>query len=87
MPRAGSGDCAGSGESGPCAYASERTAAIGSGEAGAVHEAAVQPDVAGGIARESGPLDLDERTAMLMFYRCLVWAKVRRSGDTGLHAS
>src|SRR5271170_4539733 len=46
MRRAGSGDRAGFGEPGPCTYAGERTAAVGSGEAGAVYEGSVESVVA-----------------------------------------
>jgi hypothetical protein len=44
MRRAGSGDRAGCGEPGPHTYAGECTAAVGSGEACAVHEGPVEPD-------------------------------------------
>jgi len=46
MRRAGSGDCAGVGKSGPRAYAGERAAAVGTGEAGAVYEGPIEPVVA-----------------------------------------
>src|SRR5665213_1629009 len=50
MRRPGSGDRAGFCEPGPCAYAGERAAAVGSGEAGAVYEGTFEPVVAGRIS-------------------------------------
>jgi len=50
MPGTGCGDRAGGSESGPRAHAGERAATVGTGEAGAVHERAIEPDAAGGIS-------------------------------------
>ena len=82
LPGPGSGDCARCGVSGPRAYAGERAAAAGSGQAGAVSEGAVEPDVAGRVSAIEeavlGPASVGAGTFARAWVR---WTK-RRSGGT-----
>src|ERR1700677_1889621 len=50
LPRAGGGDSAGLCEPRPCAYACECAAAVGTSQAGAVHERSFEPNAAGRIS-------------------------------------
>ena len=50
MPGAGWGDCSGGGVTGSRSHVGECAAAVGSGQAGAVHEGAVEPYAAGRIS-------------------------------------